>query len=364
LVPGGQPFAFALGVGFDLLNAWLDYTGSKPENRGKSDIGILSDMATKIADFIIDHGDYLPIIGGLKHFGMAYGYFKGGSIAEGLKELGLGIFGFMGGGAIIEGFQVLYGWLTSKDEKTGDLKDDKSWLSRLTGWIKSKLEDLPGWIAEPLRWFGILDDGGSYSVADIVSTAASDASKGVVDFVSNIWDTIKSSLMDTLGAILNKLKSVNDFVVNGVSNTVDKVEGTVGKWMSETFMMDSNDKKPTQASKTPYNKMGPPKQLKEYTSKQQNLIPDKTSLQENLLKGTESKKDSMDLLYKASMLQVKLLSDLVTIGGGSLRELRRMNGNSGGGGISIIPPSLPSPSKQMVNIPNNRSGYASSPYAL
>jgi hypothetical protein len=55
---------------------------------------------------------------------------------------------------------------------------------------------------------------------------------------------------------------------------------------------------------------------------------------------------------------------MVNIGANSLRELKRISGTgSGGSNVTVVQQAQQS-SKQMVSIPNNRDGFANSPYAI
>jgi hypothetical protein len=252
-----------LSIGADLLISWAEGKGMfdpggalSPENGWKT---IKGWMAT-IGKTIMDNALYLPVIGTFKRFGMAYDAFKGGSIGEGLKQVGLGLITFFpGGGGIIKGIEVLAGWMDSAKEPEGNFQKDTSWLGRIKKWIVSKLNDLPEFLKVPMRWFGILDDGGNTGVGEFGNAAwqgAKDGTKMVSDFVGGLWEKIKEPLNGAMGGIIdffsktwdnikeasqigidyvkeifpnifNKIKSVFDSVVEGIANLAKKV----GNWI-------------------------------------------------------------------------------------------------------------------------------------
>jgi hypothetical protein len=203
-IPG---IGFMLSIGADLLIAWADNKGMfseggslSPENGWKTIKGWMS----TIGKTIMDNALYLPVIGTFKRFGMAYDAFKSGSIGEGLKQVGLGILTLGGGGAIIKGVEVLAGWMNSAKEPEGSFQKDNSWLGRIKKWIVSKLNDLPEFLKVPMRWFGILDDGGNTGVGEFGAVAwrgAKDGVSMVSDFVGGIWEKIKIPLGDTIGKV-------------------------------------------------------------------------------------------------------------------------------------------------------------------
>lgn len=417
-IPGIGPI---LSIGADLLIAFAESKGMfdkggalSPENGWKTIKGWIGN----IGKIIYDNALYIPIIGTFKRFGMAYDSFKSGNVVEGLKQVGLGLLTFMPiGGAMIKGIEVLAGWLNSPKESQGAITPDSSWMDRLRSWIKSKLKDLPDWLAAPLRWFGILEDKAD-NIATVAGKGAKDGSKGVVDYVKGVWDNIKEPMGNTVKVIgdftKDAWKKTSDFAKSTwdtVMTEAPKVWDTVkefsskawdkakeaGSWFVDSLNIMANK------TKDMINQWIPGivdtisgiadsamKVLKGIADKIGGWIGNlfsnedeqkikKTVNQNNkdivakyddkhiqaMIVGTNAQLQGLEKLYKSSHEQTQLLGNLVNIGANSLRELKRMNGGNGSGGnITVVQPSQPSSPKQMTTIPNNRSGYLTSPYAI
>jgi hypothetical protein len=236
-IPG---IGFMLSIGADLLIAWADNKGMfseggslSPENGWKTIKGWMS----TIGKTIMDNALYLPVIGTFKRFGMAYDAFKGGNIGEGLKQVGLGILTLGGGGAIIKGVEVLAGWMDSAKEPEGSFQKDNSWLGRIKKWIVSKLNDLPEFLKVPMRWFGILDDGGNTGVGEFGAVAwkgAKDGTKMVSDFVGDVWKNIKEASQIGFDYIKEKVPNIVDNVKAMFSKVFDgfrQIAKSVGDWI-------------------------------------------------------------------------------------------------------------------------------------
>jgi hypothetical protein len=398
LFPPAAPVAFALSMGLDVLNAVLDVKAANPENKGKSKLDILKEMAGPIGKFISDNALYLPIIGGVKRFGMAIDAFKAGNISEGISQLGMGLFSFVGGGIIIKGLEVLSGWLSSSDKSDSKITPDSSWMDRMKGWIASKLKDLPDWLARPLAWFGIIDD----NVPDnskLVVTATKDASLGVQSYVTGVWDNIKNTMGETVATIGNfiskdltsatkdissKLQGkyneakgwfensvadlsektnnklnvwipeINNSIANNVDSAKKAVAGigdSIGSWANNLF--SSNDDKLEQY-KNDASKGN--KDLERNVSKTNTYLMDSGDVQTQTLRS----------LHKSSQAQVKLLGELVNVGNDALRELKRISngerGSSTQSNNSLNNQSSGSGARSVV--PNKRSEYLTSPYSI
>lgn len=201
-----------LSIGIDALKAFMDAKGMFDEGGSFSSLGNAwstikgwsSDIYTK---YIEPNLLYMPIIGGIKRFGMAGDLFKSGDIKGGLKELLLGILTFGGGGPMIHGFELLLGFLESEKEESRDhLRPAKEWIGKVKDWIFSKLEDLPMVLKKPLEWFGILPDketGETQSgLANITSAAKSgfDSAKG---WFSDMWGTVKGPMKEGIDNIVS-----------------------------------------------------------------------------------------------------------------------------------------------------------------
>ena len=157
IVPGGG----FLIKGYEWLSSYL--SSSKEEQQAQINeggvMGTIKGWVSSIGQYISDNALYLPIIGGIQRFGMAWDAFTGGNIGEGFKLLGEGVLAFVGGGPLVSGFNMLAGWLLGGEtEDTKSLSPDGSWKDRLKNWIKGKLHKLPAFLRKPLEWFGILDE--------------------------------------------------------------------------------------------------------------------------------------------------------------------------------------------------------------
>lgn len=431
-----------LSMGADLLIAFAESKGMfekggalSPENGWNTIKGWMSSLGK----IIWDNALYLPILGGVKRFGMASDAFKAGNIGDGIKQLALGLITFVGGGPIIQGFEILSGWLNSPKENEGEFKQDNSWMSRLKEWIKKKLKDLPSWLAAPLRWFGILDDEKDDS-GKVSEGGSKDASKGIVGYVTGVWDNIKGPMGDAVSAIgdftkdawkkttqfasdtwdtvmeeapkvWNTIKDVSSKAWDSVMGELPKVWDTVkdfsskawdkakeaGSWFVDSMKSMTDKTKEMINAWIPgivdtisgiadsamkvlkgiadkiggwiANLFGPDdeKKLKESkeVSKQQTISPTDNKYFEDLVSGASMQVKGLTRLVEASTQHTKLLVDMVNIGSNSLRELKRISGTGGGGSnsVTVVQPPQPSP-KQMVTIPNNRDGFASSAYAI
>ena len=213
----GAPVAFAIGLGLDVLNAFLDVkSGGATGKQQKSKLSILGDMAKSIGSWLWSNALYIPILGTFKRWGMAYDAFKSGDIMGGLYQFGVGILSILPvAGAIITGLEILMGFGDSKKEGSEgkDIKKKGGWFSGLKNWLKSKLKKLPWFIRKPLEWFGILDD--TEGDATIVTTgdSAYDKLKG---FASSMWNGITSGLA-----------SIGNALVDGASKLYSNVKQTL-----------------------------------------------------------------------------------------------------------------------------------------
>ena len=416
-----------LSIGADLLISWAEGKGMfdeggalSPANGWKTIKGWMS----TIGKTIMDNALYLPIIGGFKRFGMAYDAFTSGNVGEGFKQLGLGLLTFIGGGGIIKGIEILAGWMDSAKEPEGTFQKDNSWFGRIKKWIVSKLNNLPEFLKVPLRWFGILDDGGNTGVGEFGAVAWQGAKDGVSmvsDFVSDLWDKIEEPLNGAMGGIIdffsktwdnikeaaqigidyvkeifpnifNKLKSVFDKVIGGIANLAGKIGNFIknlnpfGRKNNTQDWAKEEEEKLKKAKKAGYSSW------EEYKAsgwkwKTGNAVVDKavksssntnedkakaagySSWEEYKAsgwkwKGEKSEPESVDHLREAAKIQIKLLGEISHWSKLSLMELKRMNGSGGGGNVSVNASMPSSPTQSLEMVGDNRNGYASSVYAL
>jgi hypothetical protein len=238
-----------LSIGADLLIAWAEGKGMfdeggalSPANGWKTIKGWMS----TIGKTIMDNALYLPIIGGFKRFGMAYDAFASGNIMDGIKELGLGLITFIGGGPIIAGIEMLMGFFGDKVKDVGNLKSNSSWYNKLGEWIYKKLGDMPYWIRKPLEWFGIIESTSEDpTVWASIKSATSGGMSGIIDFVSNSWGAVK----EMAGVGIDFIKEGSAGIIDGVKSMFSKVsEGfenitkSVGNWIGKFNPFGGGDK--------------------------------------------------------------------------------------------------------------------------
>ena len=157
IIPGGG----FLIKGYEWLSSYLSLSKEEQQvqiNEGGV-MGTVKGWISSIGQYIAANSLNLPIIGGIQRFGMAWDLFKNGNWSEGFKTFGEGILAFIGGGPLINGFNMISGWLFGNEtEDSKSLSPDGSWKDRLKSWIKGKLHKLPAFLRKPLEWFGILDE--------------------------------------------------------------------------------------------------------------------------------------------------------------------------------------------------------------
>ena len=153
--------------GWDVLMGWLD-TSRKVEIGGetKSETGwgTLKRWASNIWDFIWNNGLYLPIIGGIKRFGMAWDAFESGKLLKGVMELQKGVLTFMGQGGIVYGWDVMMGWLNTSKQVTvnGESTSENGWqkltrwATNIGKWIWDKALGVP--VLATVKRFGMASD--------------------------------------------------------------------------------------------------------------------------------------------------------------------------------------------------------------
>jgi hypothetical protein len=226
-----------LSIGADLLIGFMESKGMFDEGgalSAENGWNTIKGWMQNIGKFISDNALYLPIIGGFKRFGMAGEAFGKGKMGEGFKQLGLGLFSFIGGGVIIKGMEILAGWMGSSKDLNNQFQKDNSWLGRIKKWIVSKLSDLPEFLKVPMRWFGILDDGGNTGVGEFGTIAwqgAKDGFKMVSDFVFGIWTKIKDGMSGSFDKVTSFMEdswnAITDIVTNSWNIIKEKVSGII-----------------------------------------------------------------------------------------------------------------------------------------
>jgi hypothetical protein len=192
LFPPAAPLAFALGLGLDMLNAFLDIkTGGATGKQQGAKMDLLGDMAKGIGKWIWKNALMIPVLGGFKRMAMSWDAFKSGDIMGGLHQFGLSLISFTGMGPLVTGIEMLLGF-GEKKEKDKSLSPKTGWFSGLKTWIKKKLMKLPYVLRKPLEWFGILDD--SKDDTTITTSIMGDKFKKLKILASSIWDGIANGL--------------------------------------------------------------------------------------------------------------------------------------------------------------------------
>jgi hypothetical protein len=254
---------------------------------------------------------------------------------------------------------------------------------------------LPNPIKWALRWFGILPEEGEQPNLDGAAKQSGEASKGIIGYVTGVWDNIKKPMGDAVSYISDfaadawdktkdftakawdKAKEAGSWFADSITSMADKTKNMINEWIPKIVDTISGIAgSAMDVLKGIANKIGgwiaglfspeEEQKLKETNAKSaeaQSTVSGDKDLTLLLLKENNVQNKWSEMLYVSSQQQVKLLGDLVNIGATSLRELKRMSGNTGSGNVTVVQPSQQS-SKQMVTIPNNREGYLSSPYAV
>lgn len=456
-IPGVGPF---LSIGADILIAMLESKGTFSEGGALSPANgwnTIKGWVSSIGKTILDNALYLPIIGGFKRFGMAYDAFGSGNYGDGFKQLGLGLFTFVGGGPIIKGLEILAGWMDSSKQPEGSFNKDTSWFGKIKQWIVKKLGDLPEFLKVPLRWFGVLDDGGETGIGNMASMAiqgAKDGSKRVTEYVGGIWDKIKgpignsteiiskfvtdawattkdytskawnsvkelapkiwdsvkditsrawdttkeytsmvwanitaeapkiwASIKESSSRAWDKTKEIGSWYYESIASMAGRAKVVIDEWIPKIVSTVSSVTDSAMAAlKSIADKIGSwisglfssdeEKKLKDTKVNSPTSTVDWMSEDTNqaihlLVKGNAVVNTWLDSLHKASLDQVRLLTVLANTSNASLQELKRMSGNTSGGGGTVIMQAPQSSSKpSSVPVGNNRGGFASSVYSL
>lgn len=313
-------------------------------------------------------------------------------------------------------------------EAPKEITENSSWSDKMVEWIRSKLKVLPWWMKKPLAWFGLIPDsmvgdtpseftdvtgsvkagfdktkefiGGIWDdvkgpMAESVDTVkgfavdtwektkkfSSDAWNAVSEQAPKVWDSIKdtassvwestknlgSSMMDSLTSMTNKaqekIKEWAPSIVSTISDVADNamkvlkgIADKIGSWISDLFT--PSDEKKLETIKEE-KKTSMTNKAQEYFS------PEQAQHNSNMLASSNTQTSWLRMLNDAAEKQVELLTRIANVESLALLELKRISGNSNGSGGSMILP-MPSSRNEMPVVPigNNRSGYATSPYAL
>ena len=337
-------------------------------------IDTIKGWVSAAGQFISDNALYLPIIGGIQRFGMAWDSFSSGDLGEGFKQLALGIITFVGGGPIVAGFEFLYGWLFGeKEEESSEFSPKKGWMSRLKGWIKSKLKDLPMVLRKPLEWLGILESTDDAVISAEVSNSGEENKNSIGEKTGGFF----SSIADSIGNTLNTVGDIAGDIWSGITNIAKSAFEKVSTTFNSLYEGLVSFLKTAYETSTSFA-AGLLEKIKKATTAtsittaaqalkgvyEKVLGEDKSQTTSQTRNGGE---ETIAIIKQTSLMQVKLLTMLVNNSAASLSELKRMNGSSKGTSTPIV---IPMPSgaggsqSQTVDFSNNRSGYASSVYTL
>ena len=145
----GAPVAFAIGLGLDLLNAFLDAkTGGATGKQQGAKMDLLGDMAKGIGKWIWKNALWLPVIGGFKRMEMAWDALKSGNIMESIKQFAFGMLSFTSLGPIVTGIEMLLGFGDKKESNTKDIKKG-SLLGSMT-------KNIGNWIWKNALWLPVI----------------------------------------------------------------------------------------------------------------------------------------------------------------------------------------------------------------
>jgi hypothetical protein len=422
-VPGLGPI---LQIGVDILTSILDAQGAFDEGGSLSAQNAwptIKKWGSNIGNWIWDKALYIPVLGTVKRFGMAYDSFKGGDYGEGIKQILWGLLSLGPIGGLMTGYSVLSSFLSgSLEQAPKEITENSSWSDKMVEWIRGKLKVLPWWIKKPLAWFGLIPDSMVGDVPSSFSDVGDSVKKGfesTKEFVGGIWDDVKGPMKDSVDTVKSfavdtweKTKEVSSNAWNyvseeapklwdGIKNTASKawdaqmnlnsmmwdgiksmgykakglidgwvpkivevisnitksamdtlsnIAATIGNWITGLFSSDEK-KKLQEVSITP--------------DKQQMFSKENQESIDRLVKNDEHQTNWLKILNDTSYLQVRLLEAMVNIGNDTVRELKRMSGNtSGGSGSTYIMSSPQQQSTPLVPVGDNRNGYFSSNYSL
>jgi len=145
----GAPVAFAIGLGLDLLNAFLDVkTGGATGKQQGAKINLLGDMAKGIGKWIWKNALWIPVLGGFKRMAMSWDAFKSGDIMGGLYQFGMSLLSFTGLSPIVTGIEMLLGF--------GKKKESNKKPNKKSGMIGNMAKRIGKWIWKNALWIPVL----------------------------------------------------------------------------------------------------------------------------------------------------------------------------------------------------------------
>jgi len=324
--------------------------------------------------FISDNALYLPIIGGIQRFGMAWDSFSNGDLGEGFKQLALGIITFVGGGPIVAGFEFLHGWLFGEKEEDKNTFNSKTGvMSRLKNWIKSKLENLPMFLRKPLEWLGILEETDDNKVANEMSNAGKGGENSIEEKSGGFFSSIADSIGNTLNSVGDMASDIWGGLTNIAKNAFDKVSTTFNNLYDGlvSFLSTAFDAATSFAAGLLVKIKNASKSNTLKTAAQtlrgvyEQVLGEEPS--NNASNSKNGGSETLEIIKQVSLTQAKLLTMLVNNSAASLAELNRMNGSRSASSSPIVipmPQSSGTSQNESMQFGNNRAGYANSVYTL
>jgi len=319
----------AMSIGLDILNAVLDSkadqgAGKPPKNK----LTILKDMASSVGTWIWDRRMHIPILSSVNRFMMAWDSFKSGDIAGGFGNFGLALSNLVtgvDGEKIMEGISGFMGLFQSDSGNQSSPKPNKSFISEMSEVVGTKLVELWEWIKQKVK------DG----IAGLIP-----GGKAAIDFAANTakeTGEIASFIGDKAKGAFDKTKSVVGDLWDSLAGTTKKTANSILQNAQKSMSVATSTKKDVLTAK-----------MESIDNKQATLAKDSGKV--------------TDMLYK---LTIEANNYLRIIANNTSMLLHKPMGGTSSGNTTIVK-SSESQAKETprMDIPNNRGGYISSPYAL
>jgi hypothetical protein len=358
LVPGGQPFGFAISLGLDVLNAWLDVKAEQGKEKGLTKMDILKDMVSKVGAWLKPKVKYIPILRSLFDFGDAFNAFKKGDVTGGFKHIGVGLLSFLGVNSLMDGISFFTSMFSGNGKKEDNQPKQKSvsWIDKIREWVKKKLQSLPMILRKPLEWLGFIDGDGE-NIGEIISRKSSEYGDKIGQFVNSLWNsitTISDNIYNTFKEKLPMISETIGSVISGIGNFIKNINPFSGGGGGEQLTDAQKAEKAKQAgwgSWEEYEKSG--WQYKSSTSSASISTPQSDSNLSQIARTHFTYMQTM-ISYNKAMYNV-------------LVEISK-NGMGGSGRVINNTPIMPSQSSpnpaNISSFGDNRGGYVNSDYAF
>jgi hypothetical protein len=265
-------------------------------------------------------------------------------------------------------------WSKTKDIAGKAWEGIKSIIPKTWDGVKNVASDAWSSIKEnaPKAWEAVKDISGK--AWERTKEFTSDAWKVASEEGGKLWESIK----ETSSKALEKAKEAGTWAYNAIESMASEAKTLIDAWVPKivdtiTGITDSalgilkgiadkigswvmglvSPEDPEIAKVAP-------------VKKSENVVNSTdTTYMENVAKNNIVSNKWLHMLHNTSLEQVKLLGMMVNIGNSSLSELKRISGNPNKGGTTtVISPPQQQSKTPSIPISNNRTGFASSPYAL